>query len=136
MMADEIKKVERFSVMAEARPGQGAKLMTALADGKAGLIAMWAYPFGEQRKIEVVPEDSVAFKAACKAAKIKVKRESAAFCVVGRNKVGALLPTLAKLAEAGITIHAAQAISVGAKFGTLIEVDSKSTRKAAKALGV
>ncbi len=135
-MADEVKKVERFSVMVPAESGQGAKLMTALVDGKAGLIAMWAYPCGEQVKVEVIPEDSVAFKAACKAAKIKAKKESAAFCVIGRNKVGALLPALAKLAEKGIKIHAAQAIAVGTKYGSLIEVDSKDVRKAAKALGV
>jgi hypothetical protein len=122
--------------MVPAQSGQGAKLMTSLAAGKAGLIALWAYPYGEQVKVEIVPEDGAAFRAACKAAKIKAKKESAAFCVVGRNKVGALLPALAKLAEKGITIHAAQAVAVGTKFGSLIEVDSKDVRKAAKALGV
>ncbi len=135
-MADEIKKVERYSVEVAQKPGQGLALLKALAEGKAGVIALWAYPAGEAEKVEIIPEDSTAFKAACKAAKIKAKKESAAFCVVGKNKTGALLPVLEKLAAKGITIHAAQAVAVGTKFGSLIEVDPKDVRKAASALGV
>ena len=135
-MADEVKKVERFSVMVSAQAGQGAKLLTGLAGGKAGLIALWAYPYGKEVKVEVIPEDAAKFRAACKTAKIKATRESAAFYVSGRNKTGVLLPTLAKLAGKGIVIHAAQAIATGSKYGALIEVDSKDVRKAATALGV
>jgi hypothetical protein len=135
-MPDEIKKVERYSVEVPAESGQGQKLMIALAEGKAELLALWAYPYGDKEKVEIIPADAAVFKAACKAAKIKVKKECAAFCVSGRNKTGALLPALAKIAGAGITIHAAQAIATGGKFGALIEVDAKDVRKTAKALGV
>jgi len=135
-MADTITKVERYSVEVPAKAGEGAKLLAALAAGKADLIALWAYPLGKNEKVELVPADAAKLKAAAKAAKIKLKRESAAFCVVGRNRIGAVGAAAAKLAEAGVKIHAAQAIAVGSKFGALVEVDSKDVRKAAKALGV
>ena len=101
-----------------------------------GILESLKTALTNKEKVEIIPEDSAAFKAACKAAKIKVKKECAAFCVVGRNKVGALLPALEALAAKGITIHAAQAIAVGTKYGTLIEVAPKDVRKAAAALGV
>ena len=137
-MADTITKVDRFSVEVDQKPGEGARVLGALAAGKADLLAVWGYPLGStgKVKIELVPADAAAYKAAAKAAKIKVKRESAAFCVVGRNKVGAVAEAMGKLGEKGITIHAAQAIAVGGKYGALIEVESKDVRKAAAALGV
>ena len=136
-MSDTIKKVERFSVDVPDQAGEGARVLNALAAGKADLLAAWGYPLGGgNAKIELVPKDAVKMKAAAKAAKIKVKRESAAFCVVDRNKVGALAAALATLAEKGVNIRAVQALAVGGKYGALIEVDSKDARKAAKALGV
>ena len=135
-MADTVSKVERFSTEVPWESGQGKKLTDALTAGRADLLALWAYPIGGNVKIEMVPSDTAKFKAACKAAKVKLKKECAAFCVVGRNKIGALDPVVTALAAKGIRIHAIQAISVGSKYGALIEVESKDVRKAAKALGV
>jgi len=135
-MADTVTKVDRFSTEVPWEAGQGKKLTDALAAGQADLIALWAYPLGGNVKIEMVPSDTAAFKTACKAAKIRVKKECAAFCVVGRNKLGALDPAVTALAAKGIRIHAVQALAVGGKYGALIEVESKDVRKAAKALGI
>ncbi len=133
----DVKKVERFSIEVPDEPGQGAQVLGAIAAGGADLIAAWGYPYGGEgsAKIEVIPADSAAFRAAAKKAKIKAKKECAAFCVTGRNKVGALADALSLLAAKGINVHAVQAIGVGSKFGALIEVASKDVRKAAGALG-
>ncbi len=137
-MADGVKKVERYSTDVVAKPGEGARVLGALAAGKVDMLSVWAYPLGNsgQARIEIVPKDSAKLKAAAKQAKIKLKRESAAFYISGRDKIGVLGESLVGLAKAGITIHAAQAVSVGTKFGCVVEVDSKNVRKAAKALGV
>ncbi|MCP5114777.1 MAG: hypothetical protein GY953_28445 [bacterium] len=137
-MADEICKVDRFSIDVPDKPGEGARILGALAAGKANLLAVWGYPLGRSgaSRIEVVPKDTAALRAAAKAAKIKVKRESAALYAVGRDKLGVISGVVAKLSEKGVNIHAVQAVSVGTKYGCLIEVDSKAMRKAAKALGV
>lgn len=132
----EVKKVDRFSVEVPNEAGQGAGVLGALSAGKADLLAAWGYPYGDRAKIELIPADGAAFKAAAKNAKIAVKKEAAAFCVGGKNKVGALAEVMGMLAAAGVNVHAVQAIGMGGKFGALIEVDAKDVRKASKALGV
>jgi hypothetical protein len=136
MATTSVIKVERYSVVVQDEPGQGAAVLAGLAAGKADLLAVWGYPLQGGAKIEIIPADSVAFKAAAKAAKIKVKKESAAFLVEGRSKVGALAEVMKALAEANINAEAVQAVKVGSKYGALVEVAGKDARKAAKALGV
>ena len=137
-MADAITKVDRFSIDVPDKPGEGARVLSALAAGKANLLAAWGYPLGNtgSARIEVVPKDTAALRAAAKAARIKLKRESAAFHVSGRDKLGVVSQSLAKLAEKGINVHAVQAACAGRNYGSLIEVDGKDVRKAARALGV
>ncbi len=130
-------KVERFSIAVADKAGEGARVLGALAAGKANLIAAWGYPVGDgNARVEVIPVDSVKLKAAAKAAKIKLKKECAAFYVEGRNKVGVVAAALAVLADKGINVRAVQAVATGSKYGAVIEVESKDVRKAAKALGI
>ena len=136
-MADTIAKVERFSIDVSNKPGEGAKIIAALSAARVSMVALWGYPLGggTSARVELVPADSAALRAAAKKAKIKIKRECAAFHITGRDRVGALSAALAALADKGINVGAAQAVSSGGKFGCLIEVDAKDVRKAAKALG-
>jgi hypothetical protein len=133
-----ITKVERFSVDVPDQPGEGARVLEALAAGKVNLVAAWGYPLGGSgtSRIELVSSDSAALRAAARNAKVKLNRESAAFHVSGPDKPGAVASAARKLADAGVNIHAVQAVSSGSKYGCLIEVAAQDVRKAAKALGV
>ena len=137
-MADEIVKVDRFSIEVPNQAGEAARILEALSGAKANLIAFWGYPTGggETAKIEIVAADAAALKAAAKAAKVKVNKEAPAFHVVGKDKVGALSSVLSKLAAAGINVHAVQAASAGTRYGCLVEVGAADVRKASKALGI
>jgi hypothetical protein len=137
-MADEIKKVDRFSIDVPNQPGEGARILGALASAKVNLVALWGYPMGatETSRIEMVPADTAAFKAAMKAAKLKVNKEATSFHLIGKEKVGALATVLEKLASIGVNVHAVQAASAGPRFGCLIEVGAQDVRKASKALGI
>lgn len=135
-MADDIKKVERYSIDVANEPGEGVRVLQALADAKINLLACWGYPAESGARIELIPEDGAALRTAARAAKLKVKKESMAFCVMGRNKAGALAGVLAKLAAQKINVHAVQALAIGNKYGALVQVDAKAARKAAAALGV
>lgn len=136
-MADEVVKVDRFSVDVPDQPGEAARILEALAGAKVSLNAFWGYPMGSggTARLELVPADAAAFKAAAKTAKIKVNKETPAFQVVGKNKAGALAAVLSKLAAAGINVHAVQATTAGSQFGSLIHVAAGDVRQAAKALG-
>jgi hypothetical protein len=137
-MATTISKVERFSVEVPHQAGEGARLLEALAAEKVNLIAAWGYPLGDsgQARIELVAADGAALRAAARKAKIKLNKEAVSFHVVGPDKPGAVAATLRKLADAGISVHALQAVSSGSRYGCLIEVAAADVRKAAKALGV
>ncbi|MCW5979004.1 MAG: hypothetical protein KIT09_13065 [Bryobacteraceae bacterium] len=137
-MADTIVKVDRFSIDVPDQPGEGARVLQALAGAKVNLTAMWGYPQGQggTARIELVTSDAAGLKAAAKAAKIKLNKEAPAFHIVGRDKVGALASVMAKLAASGVNVHAVQAASTGPKFGCMLEVAAGDVRKAAKALGV
>jgi predicted amino acid-binding ACT domain protein len=56
--------------------------------------------------------------------------------VAGPDKPGAVAAAARKLADAGVNIHAVQAVSAGSRYGCLIEVAAQDVRKAAKALGL
>jgi len=137
-MADSVTKVERYSVDVPNKPGEGACVLGALAEGKVNLLAAWGYPLGSSgtSRIELVASDSSALRTAAKKAKIKLKRESAGFHIAGRDKAGAVSTAMAALAEKGVNVHAIQAVASGSKYGCLIEVDASDVRKAAKALGL
>jgi len=137
-MATTITKVERFSVEVPHQAGEGARLLEVLAGEKVNLIAAWGYPLGDsgQARIELVAADGAALRAAARKAKIKLTKESVSFHVVGPDKPGAVAAALRKLADAGISVHALQAVSSGSRYGCLIEVAAADVRKAAKALGV
>ena len=129
-------KVERYSITVPDEPGQGAAILAGLAGGKADLLAVWGYPVPGGSRIEIIPADPVAFKAAAKSAKVKAKKEAMAFLVEGRSKVGALAEVMNALGEAKVNATAVQAVKVGTKFGALVEVAGKDVRKTAKALGL
>ena len=137
-MAEEIVKVDRFYVDIPNKAGEGARILALLAGAKVRLVALWAYPLGggQTTRLELVPADSAAFKAATKKAKIKFNKDAASFHIVGKDKTGVLASALAKLAAIGVNIRAVQAVSAGSRFGSLVEVEAGDVRKAAKALGV
>lgn len=137
-MADAATKVERYSVDVPNKPGEGARILGALAEAKVTLLAAWGYPLGKSKtsRIELVAADGKALRTAAKKAKIKLQRESAGFHIAGRDKVGAVGAAMSALAEKGVNVHAIQAVASGTKYGCLIEVDTSDARKAAKALGL
>jgi hypothetical protein len=137
-MAEEITKVDRFSVDVPNKAGEGARILGALAAERVSLVALWAYPLGggKMTRVEIVPSDSAAFKAATRKAKVNVAKEATSFHLVGKDKAGVLASVLAKLAAIGVNVRAVQAVSAGSRFGSLIEVEAGDVRKAAKALGM
>jgi len=137
-MADSIARVELYSVVIPNKAGEGARVLGALCEGGADLAACWGYPIkGKDARLDIVPKDPAALKKAARKAKLALGGKQVAFHVSGEDRPGALGTILAKLAEAGINIHAVQAVTgaVGS-YGAVISVKPEDIRKAAKALGI
>lgn len=135
-MPDEVRQVEHYSASIPHKPGEGARVLVALRDAGINLIAFWGYPAGAGRaRLEFVPENGVAFVAAAKRAKLKLKK-SIAFYIHGDDRPGAVAGILAKLAAARINVGALQAVSAGmGRYGAVLFVAGAGARKAARALG-
>ena len=66
-MAEEIRRVEHYSVSIPNKVGEGARVLGALRDAGVNFIAVWGYPRGVGRaQLEFIPENSSAFLAAAR----------------------------------------------------------------------
>jgi hypothetical protein len=63
-MAEMIRKVQYFYVMAPDRPGEGARALETLREAGVNLLAFSGFPVGKRAQLDFVPENPAAFRAA------------------------------------------------------------------------
>jgi hypothetical protein len=135
-MEDVVRKVKYFALDVPNKPGEGARILGALADRGINLMAFTGFPSGRKAQLDFIPEDPNAFKAAVKAAKIKTRAAKVAFLVQGEDRKGAVADLLKRLAEKKINVTAVDAVSAGAgRYAAILWVQTKDINKASKALG-
>lgn len=135
-MADRVRKVAYFSMNVPNRPGEGARILSALADAGVNLLAFTGFPAGGKAQIDFIPEKAPAFAAAARKAKIRVSAKKTGFLIQGKDRKGAVAHVLGKLAKSRINVTAIDALSAGKeRYGAILWVKPKDVNKAAKALG-
>lgn len=134
-MPDNIAVLPYFSVTVPNKTGEGAKLLGALRDAGVNLLGLWAYPVkGKKAQFDLVPADAKLFAKAARKLKLECTRQNL-ICWNGEDRPGAAADATAKLAAAGIDIHAMQAIASGeGRFGALIQLAQGDIKKAVKIL--
>jgi len=135
-MADDVRRVEHYTIEIEDKAGSGARMLASLRDNNVDLIAVWGYPGAEGKaRFEIVPKDADGFAAAAKAAGLEAGTPTTAFCVAGSDRVGAIAEKLEALARANVSAVAAHAVSDGqGHFGAIIYVAPADLQRAATAL--
>lgn len=135
-MEDIVRKVAYFAMDVPNKPGEGARVLGALADAGVNLLAFSGFPTGRKAQLDFIPEDVALFKNAVKAAKIKTRPQKFGFLVQGDDRKGAVADLLKTMAEKKINVTAVDAISAGAgRYAAILWVGTKDVNKAAKALG-
>ena len=135
-MGETIRKVDYFYIQTANKPGEGARLLSALRDGGVNLLAFTGFPFGRRAQIDFIPEDTAAFRAAAKRAGMKLSPKKTGFWVQGEDRVGAIADIMEKLASARINVTAIDAVCAGeGRYGAIFWVKPPDVRKAAKILG-
>jgi hypothetical protein len=135
-MADTIRKVAYFAMEVPNKPGEGARVLGALADAGVNLLAFTGFPSSRKAQLDFIPEDVALFKNAVKAAKIKTRPQKFGFLVQGDDRKGAVGELLKTMAEKKINVTAIDAVSAGAgRYAAILWVATKDVSKAAKALG-
>jgi hypothetical protein len=134
-MADIVRKVAYFAVDVPDRPGEGARILTALADAGVNLLAFTGFPNGRKSQLDIIPEDVNIFKKAARTAKIRTRRQKFGFLIQGKDRAGAVAGILRKLADGKTNGTALDAVSAGSgRYAAILWVKPKDINKAAKAL--
>jgi hypothetical protein len=136
-MADTVRLVEYFYVMAPQKPGVGAALLAEVRQAGVNLLAFTGFPSGRGAQIDFVPEDAAAFRAVAKKAKWKLTGPKRALLVMGDDRPGVIAELMQRLADAKINVTAIDALCAGAgRYGAILWVAPRDVTKAARALGV
>jgi hypothetical protein len=135
-MAESIRRVQYFYVMAPDKPGEGARALQTLKEAGVNLLAFSGFPAGKRAQLDFVPEDPAAFRAAARRAKWKVTGPKTGFLIEGDDRTGVVADLYGKLAAARINITASDAVVAGAgRFGAILWVKARDVNRAAKVLG-
>lgn len=136
-MADTVRLVEYFYVMAPQKPGVGASLLAELRRAGVNLLAFTGFPSGRGAQVDFVPEDGAAFRAVAKKAKWKVTGPKRALLVMGDDRPGVIAEFMQRLADAKINVTAIDALCAGSgRYGAIVWVAPRDVTKAARTLGV
>jgi len=135
-MADTVQRVEYFYVQVPNRPGEGARYLSALREGKIHLLAFSGFPEGRGAQLDFVPTDPKAFRQFARKAKWKLTGPKRAFLIAGEDRVGAVADIYRTLSEVGINVTALDALCAGGgRYGAILWVAPRDFAKAAKLLG-
>ena len=135
-MASTVRKIDYFAMNVPNRRGEAARILDSLREQGVNLLAFTGFPDKRGAQIDFVPENTAAFKAAARRAKLTVRAKKSGFLVQGDDRPGAVSRVLDKLAEARINVTAVEAVCAGKnRFGALLWVKQKDVTKAKRALG-
>ncbi len=136
-MPDEIRRIDYFHMAVPDRHGAGARVLAALQAAGVNLLGFSEFPHGAHRsQLDLIPEDSVAFRKAARTAGLKVSRKKTGFLIQGEDRVGAMTDLLGKLADAGVNVTAVDAVASGeGRYAALLWVAQDLVTKAGRLLG-
>ena len=135
-MAESIRRVQYFYVMAPDRPGEGARALQTLSDAGVNLLAFSGFPAGKRAQLDFVPENPAEFRAVARKVKWKVTGPKVGFLIEGDDRTGVMADIYGKLAAAKVNIVASDAVVAGAgRFGAILWVKPKDVARTAKLLG-
>ena len=135
-MANQISRVDYYSAIVANKPGEAARILTAVEQAGVNLVAFSGFPEGRKAQLDFVAVDGPAFVKAAKAAGLALGKKKTVFLVQAQDQVGAVAAIARKLAEAGVNITSMQAICAGERrYGGLLWVKPEDVRKAVKVLG-
>lgn len=135
-MADRVHKVKYCYAMVPMRAGTGARILSDLRDAGVNLIAFSGFPAGGGRaQLDFIPEKMGTLRRLAVKKGWKLGRAKNAFLIQGKDSVGAINRHVAKLAERGISITAADAVCAGkGRYGMILWVKPGDYARAARTL--
>lgn len=134
-MAEKIRRVTYCYVDVPDMPGEGARVLTALAQQGVSLMAITAFPKSAGWSQVDLVAGSGDLDAAASKAGVTLGPKKQAFYISGEDRPGAAADVLRRLAEAKINVTAMNACCGQSGFGMILWVKQADIEAAAKALG-
>src|SRR5262245_262163 len=130
-MADQVQKVNYCYAMVPGRAGQGAKILSELAKAGINLDAFSGFPNGRGAQLDFVTAKVPALRRVAARNGWKLSRVKKAFLITGINQAGAVHKHVKKLADARISITAADAVCAGmGRYGMILWVKPRDYARA------
>jgi len=135
-MADRVSKVNYCYVVVPSRVGQGAKVLGVLRDAGVSMLGYSGFPTsGGKAQLDIVTESVAPLRRLAKHYGWRLSKVKKGFWIHGPDKVGAVHRHVQRLADRGINVTAAGAVSAGkGRYGMLLWVKQKDFARATKAL--
>jgi hypothetical protein len=136
-VADRVRKVNYCYPIVPNRAGQGARILSEIADAGINLLAYSGFPVGGGRaQLHLVVEDIGPLRRVARRNGWRLSKVKKGFLIQGTDQVGAVHRHLQKLADAGINLTAADAVAAGqGRYGMLLWAKPRDYGRAARALG-
>jgi hypothetical protein len=135
-MADQIRKIDYYTLQVPNQPGEAARVLRVVKDAGVNLIAFTGFPSGGGAQVDFIPEDGAAFEAAVQGANLAVSPRKQCFWILGEDRPGAVADALGTLGEAKINVVAIDAVCAGnGRYGAVLWVQPRDFEKAARVLG-
>jgi len=135
-MPDTVRRVDYYYTIVSDKPGEAARLLTALQQAKVNLLGFSGFPAGARRsQLDFIPENPATFARAAKALRLKLSKKKTGFLLQGEDRPGIVAQVAHRLGQAGINVTAVDAVCAGAgRYGALLWVKSPDLRRAARLL--
>ena len=136
-MPDRVRRVSYCYPVVPNRAGQGAKILGEISRAEINLLAYSGFPVGGGRsQLDLVVEETGPLLRLARRNGWRLSKMKKGFIIQGRDRAGAVHHHLQKLADAGINVTAADAVSAGqGRYGMLLWVKPRDYPRAARALG-
>jgi hypothetical protein len=130
-----VQRVTYFMANLEDKPGELLKILQDLKAHKIGLRGLWGFgTHSGKAQLFVVSKKVEKLRDAWKASGL-LAEEGTGFLLRGSDQTGAMIESLQTLADAGINIHAVNALALKDRYASFIWVKPEDVERAAEALG-
>jgi hypothetical protein len=121
--------------MVSSRAGQALRILDALRDGGVNLLAFTGFPAGGRAQIDLISDDMAGVRRIAKKHGWQPSATKRGFLIQGDDEVGAVARVISRLARAGISMTAMDAVSAGkGRYGMILWVKTRDYGRAARAL--
>ena len=135
-MADIIRKVAYFAMDIPNKPGEGARVLGALAEGRREPVGILWVSKREESSFVFYSRGCSGVQKGCQGSKDQDPPQKFGFLAQGNDRQGAVAGLLKTLAAKNINVTAIDAVSAGAgRYAAILWVNPRDVNKTAKALG-